>query len=336
MKDLYRSIVARDDFQRWLDLGHAPFTICSGEKAVVTLSRLEKGPSVDYLYRISPAQDNTISWDSSMLFCGVYDMENRALYLTKDSLSIFMDGTFPPVSEVEPSMTREISSRINQRVESAVNNDRDNLPVREISGWQAQRELREYQEFGAKAEALRQFFDNTVPDGQFHSGYAMGDLPEAAFLAYLRDPDGFIQTEADQHIKSRSETFLLQFMKNDALLAEYQTLVQDIGSPLHRMKAITEAVSSCGAKMVTVTVQKAGERLTFKTEADQLKGYRNNYSTYRIPAADRREFERMFGRNENYNAEEITRITYGKKTIYEAAPVQAEEPIRGMEMGGMM
>ena len=30
------------------------------------------------------------------------------------------------------------------------------------------------------------------------------------------------------------------------------------------------------------------------------------------------------------------KITYGKKTIYEAAPVQAEEPIRGIEMGGVM
>ena len=74
MKDLYQSTVGRDEFQRWLDLGHAPFTIWSGEKAVVTLSRLEKGPSVDYLYRISSAQDNTISWDSSLLFCGVYDL----------------------------------------------------------------------------------------------------------------------------------------------------------------------------------------------------------------------------------------------------------------------
>lgn len=163
----------------------------------------------------------------------------------------------------------------------------------------------------------------------------MGDLPETAFLAYLRDPDGFIQTEADQHIKSRSETFLLQFMKNDALLTEYQALVQDTGSPLHRMKAITEAVSSCGAKMVTVTVQKAGEQLTFKTEADQLKGYRNNYSTYRIPAADRREFERLFGRYADYTAEDIVKITYGRNTIYEAPVAPAEEMGPVMQMGGM-
>lgn len=335
MKDLYRSIVARDDLQRWLDLGHAPFTIWKEGKALVTLSRLEKGPSVDYLYRIAPAQDNTVSWDSSMLFCGVYDMENRALYLTKDSLSIFMDGRFPSVSDIKPSMTREISGKINQRVESTVNNDRDNLPVRELTGWQAQRELQEYQEFGAKAEALRQFFDNTAPDGQFHSGYAMGDLPEAAFLAYLRDPGGFVQTETEQHLKSHSGSFLLGFMKNDALLAEYQALVQDTGSPIHRMKAITDAVSGCGAKMVTVTVRKAGEELTFKTEADHLKGYHTSYNTYHIPAADRRGFERLFGRYADYKAEDIVKITYGRNTIYEASPAQTEEAVQETGMGGM-
>ena len=102
------------------------------------------------------------------------------------------------------------------------------------------------------------------------------------------------------------------------------------------MKAITDAVKDSGAKAVTVTIQKDGAELTFKTAADSLTGHRGYYSTYYIPAQDRREFERMFGRNADYNADEITRITYGKKTIYEALPAQTEEPIRGIEMGGMM
>jgi len=86
MRDLFHSAIARNEFQRWLELGSAPFTIWQGEQALVTLSRLEKQRGVDYLYRISPAQDNSISWDSDMQFCGVYDMEHRALYLTQDSL----------------------------------------------------------------------------------------------------------------------------------------------------------------------------------------------------------------------------------------------------------
>ena len=336
MKDLYRSAIARDDFQRWLDLGHAPFTICSGEKAVVTLSRLEKGPSVDYLYRISPAQDNSISWDNSLLFCGVYDTEHGSLYLTKDSLSAFTGGKFPPVSEVGPSVAGEIGSRISQLVEDTITNDRNNLAVQEVTDWQALRDLQYYREHGARNEALSRFFSGDAPDGVFRSGYTLEELPEAAFMAYMRDPEGFIQTEAEQYIKINQEKFLLQFLENDALLTEYQALVQDTGSPYYRMKAITDAIKDSGAKTVTVTIQKDGAELTFKAAADSLTGRRSYYSTYYLPAQDRREFERLFGRNADYNAEEIMRITYGKKTIYEAAPVQAEEPIRGMEMGGMM
>lgn len=35
-----------------------------------------------------------------MLFCGVYDMKNRALYLTGNSLRILMEGKFPMVGGV--------------------------------------------------------------------------------------------------------------------------------------------------------------------------------------------------------------------------------------------
>ena len=111
MKELFPGTAVRDDFQRWLNVGYGPFTIWQGEKALVTISSLEKAPSVNYLYRISPAQDN------SLLFCGVYDTEHGSLYLTKDSLSAFTGGEFPPVSGVGPSVADEIGSRISQLVE---------------------------------------------------------------------------------------------------------------------------------------------------------------------------------------------------------------------------
>lgn len=75
-------------------------------------------------------------------------------------------------------------------------------------------------------------------------------------MAWLQDPEGFIETEAEQYIKINQEKFLLQFLKDDALLAEYQALMQDTENPIHRMKAITEALKASGAKTVTVTVEK--------------------------------------------------------------------------------
>jgi len=337
MKDLFPGNAVRDEFQRWLDVGHGPFTVCPGGKDMVTFSCLEKMPSVNYLYRISSTRDAGISWESSLLFCGVYDTEHRVLYLAKDSLDIFTSGNFPLVSEVGPSMAETISGRIDRRVEDTIANDRNNLPVEEVTDWRAKQDIQYYREHGAREEAIERFFSGKMPDGMFHSGYTMDVLPETAFLAWRQDPEGFIQTEAEMHIKTNREKFLLQFLKNDALLTEYQSLVQDTGSPYYRMKAIADAVKDSGAKTVTVTIQKDGAELTFKAAADSLTGRRGYYSTYYLPAQDRREFERVFGRNADYNAEEIMKITYGKKTVYEAPSSQKESMSEsaGPVMGGM-
>ena len=101
------------------------------------------------------------------------------------------------------------------------------------------------------------------------------------------------------------------------------------------MKAITDAIEGCGAKTVSATVQKDGQELTFQTAADYLTGHRNYYNTSGITASDRREFERLFGRYTNYTAEDITKITYGRNTIYETPPVQSEELGSALQMGGM-
>ena len=90
--------------------------------------------------------------------------------------------------------------------------------------------------------------------------------------------------------------------------------------------------------MVNVTVQKAGEGLTFKMDAGRMKGHQTHYSTYYIPAADRRRFEQVFGRNAGFKAEDVIRITYGRNTIYEAPSAQEESLAEsaGPLMGGMM
>lgn len=335
MKDLSQCAVARDDFQRWLDLGRAPLTFWEREKVLTTFTRLEKSQSAEYLYRAAAQQDNSISWNNDLTFCGVYDRQNRALYLTEDTLNCIAEGQFPFVSEVTSSMAEEICGRVNQRVEAIIANDRNNLPVQEITGWQAQRDLQYYQEHGAEDEAIRRFFKDEDLDAQFHSDYTLDGLPETAFLAYIQDPEGFVQNEAEQHIKIHQEKFLLQFLRNDALLSAYQALMQDAGSPIHRMKAITEAIKDCGAKTVNVTVQKGDHELTFKAAASSLTGHKTFYSTYDIPAQDRREFEQLFGRHASYYAEDITRITYGRNTIYEAPPIQTEDMAEEPGIGGM-
>ncbi len=153
--------------------------------------------------------------------------------------------------------------------------------------------------------------------------------------AYLADPDGYIKTQAEDYIAQNGEDLLAQFLEHDALAEEVRSIEADADNPLHRMKSITQALNLCGAKAVNVTIQKDDVEMTFRVPAKGLKGYRISYSSSDIPASDRRTFYDTFGRGAQYTAEDITKITYGRNTIYEAPPSPAEEMVEDIGMGGM-
>ena len=83
----------------------------------------------------------------------------KAMYLTDDGMRA-LDCQYPFVTITCPSKLKEICGRINLRVEEIIANNRKNLPAREITGEMALRNLCYYQEYGAKEDAVRQFFDN--------------------------------------------------------------------------------------------------------------------------------------------------------------------------------
>ena len=335
MKDLAQCAVTFYGLQQWLEAGTTPLMFHYDERDAVMFTRLERAPNVSYLYSVPLDQNDHVSWRDGLAFCGVYDAQHSALYLTESALYSITKGQARFVEESIPSMAEEISDRINRRVEEIIANDRTNLSVRTITGASELRNLQYYQEHGARESMIQQFFNDDVPDIQFHSDYKLKELPEAAFTAYIQDPENFVQSEAKQYIKANEEKFLLQFLENDALQSEYEALMQDTDSPIHRMKAITDAINSCGGKTVNVTIQKGGKELTFKMEAHQMKGYRTYYSSFGIPAADRRIFEQMFGRYADFCAEDVAMITYGRNTIYTAPTMQTEDMAKGMVMGGM-
>lgn len=325
--------IPRIDFQQWLEKEDTPLVVSLPSDYIATMLKISKTQEIDYLYGASTHRAGRISWDNGLTFCGAYDRRSQTLYLSSSPLTAMVSG----ITEAEQdssNLLKSIREEVNRRVEDVVANDRNNLSIKAVTGWNASRDLEYYLEHGVKEHAIRSFFAGQEPDGQFHSNYILEGFTEAAFIAWLQDPEKFIQGEADQYLNSHQEAFLMGFIKNDALLKEYQALMRDTANPIHKMKAITDAVKASGAKTVTVTVQRDGQELTFKAAARSLIGHKNYYNTYDIPAQDRREFEQMFGRHADYTAEDITKITYGKNTIYEAA-APAEEQTVSMGMGGM-
>ena len=323
MNDLIKSSALTDRFRNWLDSGEGRMAACPDGKPAAELITLRKNPSARYLYMARTGKDGAISWDKPVEFAGAYSIGGHMLYLTRDALVLLSNGSSPLAAEAGGSMRKKICDAINRRVEEIISDDRNNLPIREITGEMPRRRIGYYREHGARQDAIKLLFDGEAPDGRFHSGYDMDYLPEKDFLAYIEDPDGFVDAKAREHIGANVGAFLMRFLENDALLSEYRSLMQDAGDPVHRMKAITDAVNVSGAKTVTVTVRKDGKELTFKAEAYSLLGHQSYYSTYHIQAQDRRKFKETFGQHADYNASDIVRIAYGRKTIYEAREATA-------------
>ncbi len=335
MQDLIRAKVQHNELQRWLDWGKESLMLCAEKKNIALLLRFNKQSGVSYLYAFSPLWHNTVSWDDTPKFAGVYASGQR-LFLTEDALSDFMEHWTEPLTENQPYMSDEISGEINGYIEGIVQNNRNSLSITELASSVNISSCQSYAEYGAAQDAINMLLNNQKPDTQFHSGYTMQRrLDESSFLTYLSDAEGYVQSQADQYLADHQEQFLMQFLEKDALNAAYRELIEDTAHPIHKMKAIADAVNSSGAKTVNVTVEKDGQRLTFKTEANSLRGYQSYYSTYHIPAQDRQKFEQLFGKHENYTVDDITRITYGRNTIYEAAPRQEESMADKMGMGGM-
>ena len=334
--------ILREEFLERLDAdGGAPLQISRGKNQdnFTTIISLPKTDQISYLFCETSYSIPGIHQNDNFSFCGLYLRQDHSLRLADHRLTCAVDGLTETERMDRDDLRRHFCKQVNRRVEELIADDRENLTITKLNCEETKRRLDYYRQYGARDKAIRTFFSDETPDFRFRSDYELKDRSEDFMLACLQNPDTIVEAEARQHIKDHQEQLLLTFLENDALRGEYTALLQDEENPIHRMKAITDAVRDSGAKTVTVTVVKPEGELTFKAAADSLTGHRNYYSSYDIPAQDRREFEQMFGKYADYHAEDITRITYGRNTIYEApsAPVEDLEQDDGPSMtrGGM-
>ena len=334
--------IPREEFLERLDVDSgAPLQISRGKNQdnFTTIISLPKTEEIDYLFCDTNYSIPGIHQNDDFSFCGLYLRQDHSLRLADHRLGCVVDDLTKTECMDSDDLRRCFCEQVNRRVEELLADDRQNLTITELGSEETKRRLDYYRQYGAREEAIRAYFSEQEPDFRFRSDYRLSGWDEDTMLAYLQTPDALVEREAGQYIKDHQEQLLLTFLENDALRDAYDALLQDEDSPIHRMKAITDAVRDSGAKMVTVTVQRPEGELTFKAAAESLTGHRNCYSNYNIPAQDRREFERMFGKYADYHAEEITRITYGRNTIYEAPPDQTEELEQddgpSMTMGGI-
>ena len=288
-----------------------------------TLLRVPKSPGFEYLYSQRHYHGSAIQRGENFEYAGIYCTGDGHLYDGQHDIRALEEALEGLVRGGARPMLKSLKAGVRAAVEATLGNDREKLRVKELASEKDIEDLGFFVRCSAASRA-RDLYISGADGVTYRCPYTPEYWTEASLLDYILDPEGFAASEAAAYIDGNQEAILYAFMQNSAVAAEYAALVGNPRHPAHRAKRIMEAMSATTAKTVRVTICKDDVDFTFKTEAD---GFRrdcvNRYWTHKIQAADRREFERLFGHSADYSPEDILRIEYGRTVLYEAQEVAA-------------
>ena len=296
---------------KWLASGEN--SLCSFQKDGNTyfLIRVEKNADFDYLYGYVKYVKTRLTRNEDFNYLGIYCKRDGLLYGLKGFLKRWNEQNTHSCAE----LLKQLEVTVRQLVEKAIDNDRRNLRATAVTSPQLDAELLH----STKEYARRRYLDLDEYETQdFQCEYCPDRWTEDSLLEYILDPKRFAEKEAATYIENNQEEMLYSFLLYDARQEAYQALLNDPENSIHTIKKIIAALRDSPAKTVKVTINKDGKSFTFQTSANVLRrDCGNAYSTYKMNASDRREYDKLFGRYTDYTPDEITRITYGKNTLYE-------------------
>ena len=168
----------------------------------------------------------------------------------------------------------------------------------------------------------REAFLSDKPVGVYKCKQYTVDLDdENVILSYVVSTEAFVEQEARKYIENNQEQILYEFLLQDLIKEEYDAILNNPSNSAHTVKQIIHAVSSSGAKTVNVTIRRGDAEGTFKFGADLLARDcgSSGYNTWSLTKSERERFEELFGTHKSYfQPQEIVRITYGRRVLFES------------------
>lgn len=137
------------------------------------------------------------------------------------------------------------------------------------------------------------------------------------FLEYLTNPDVVVERSVNKFYANHLDSIKKKIVRIKLIKELVERYESGENTFVLAMRNIIRSIPK-NCKMVNVTTEIDGNEITFKYEADVLtRDCGNSYSTWYIPSADRDRYEAMYGSRRVFTPEDITRITYSRKVLYE-------------------
>ena len=313
----------RNDFEEWLASEDAgPYIIKDALEECRVIMRICKSADIDLLFVQRNYRGIGVSPCEEFRYGGTYCRKDNLLYcVTFDHWLVDMLGIQDATGRSVRALTEQKECAVRRCVEDIIAGDRNNLRVSELTDDILVNRMNDFRDCGAYGEARSRYLSNKGNVPSFECEYRINNNERTVegLLSYILDPVGAVEHEAAAYIRIHQEAMLFGFLHNDAINKEYQAILDRMEDPVHTVKKIMGAMKASPAKTVNVTIFKDGVEFTFKADAGCFRcDCRYAYSVFDIAAPDQKEFKEIFGRNSDYGPMDIRRITYGKKTLYEA------------------
>lgn len=309
----------QNELMQWLasDLPE-PVKYFQKQRESFAILRVSIAPEFDYLYEQSHYYREAIQRGEAFEYAGIYCRKDGKLYDAQYALCILLPECSDDLrTRGRVQLAEQLKADVCARVCTMIGNDRRNLTITALSEEKA-KELEAFRGRQALDRATRYYLSGrSIEDTIFQCSYTREPWSDQNLLRYILDPDDYVQQEATAYFETHQEQIQLELLEDDAILAAWRGILDDPQHRLHMIRRIRDAVSQSGAKRVRVTIHKDGKELTFQTDAHTLcTDFDSSYNCWDILPQDRRRFEETFGRYAEYGPEDVTCITYAKRTLY--------------------
>lgn len=301
-----------EEFFNFLQSSSNLHTFCYKDKFKMMVNKVKYNDKIDILYSLRSYGNELFDLKAGFEYSGIYDKENNKLFSLDYNIRCdILNWQYDDNRLIDSTkLYCLISNDINDRIKELIDDSKDeifNLDEAELGeGINDNDVIHEFMS-GCTHELL---------EDQYKEYYS--DKPKD-ILDYLTDKESFIEEEARDFILSNR----LEILKGLAISRDKRKVLKEIEDNknhlYHKIKDILDAIRDRNYVTVNVTINRNEVEQTFKYDVSTLaSSYNSNLPSYKIERrSDRGIYEKNFGGWNNFEYEDIVKITYGKNTIYE-------------------
>jgi len=281
----------------------------------VRLFKSEYRSELDFIYRVSAYNNiNPHRIGEKAEFAGVYNRKTGKIYEASWNLrqdmgyslfSVESEETCLPIGIAIDGVMELAKAYVLKKIEAG----EISAPV-DISE-SLQRRMEYFEKYDLAEESAKLFYRHGT--AKFNPWIDKNDVD---WIESIVAPEAEAMRIANNFVQENADFTYNRLCEIERINAEIAKLEKTAGMH-HTIRQIAESIGE--AQSVWLDIHKDGKELSCKISGREMQVTRpdGEYSTYQMDAPSRRAFDNAFGKCSRLHVQDIVRVRYGKKVLYE-------------------